>query len=333
LNSREPKVPAHLIEFIKEGKKFLIAGHKEPDGDCVGSQLALASALRRMGKELILCSAGPFKRTEIKSYEHFFCSVPSENDRDGARVIIVDCSEPGRTGDLEPSLGGPPRAVIDHHGTGKEADLAAVSGGGPVFIDKQASSTTLLVLKLMWGLGLEPTREEAELLFFGLCTDTGFFHFVDGDGAGVFEAAAALVRSGANPKSTFAAIYGGKSLDSRKLLSHILIKAESFFDGKLIISFEGHEDVCRFGYESRDSDSLYQLLGAIEGVEAIVLVCQDTPLICSVGLRSRDLVDVGNIAAAFGGGGHKNAASFSVNGTIDSIKPEIIKVFEGLFSS
>ena len=339
MNSRElqvpwgPKVPSNFIEFIREGTKFLIAGHKEPDGDCIGSQLALASVLRRMGKDLILYSAGPFKRTEIKSCEHFFNSVLDEKDKDGARVIIVDCPDLERTGDLEPFLKGLPRAVIDHHGSGKFADSANCPDSGPAYIDRRSPSTTLLVLKLMEALGLELTGEEAKFLFFGLCTDTGFFRHVDGNGAGIFETAAILIQAGANPKAAYADIYGGKSLDSRKLIGQILNGSEALFGGKLILCCEDYEQVSRFGYENRDSDSLYQLIGTIEGVEAIVLICQDTPLACSIGLRSRDWVDVGSIAASFGGGGHKNAASFNISGTIAAVKPEIIKIFTGVFNN
>ena len=319
-----------LLDFIRNGKKFLIAGHKEPDGDCIGSQLALASVLRRMGKEVIACSPGPFKRNEIKQFEHLFVSVPDENTRAGARVIVLDCSAPDRTGDLEPYLEGLPFAVIDHH----EAGLFAKSGsfdGKLFYVDGKAPSTTFLVLKLIQALGMEPDREEAEYLFLGLCTDTGFFRHVDADGAKTFEAAAELIRAGASPKRSFAAMYGGKTLDSRRLLGHILLRAEALFGGKLMLSTEEYDETSVLGIESRDSDSLYQLLQSVSGVEAIALIRQETPEKCTVGLRSRDLVDVGRIAVSFGGGGHKNAAGVSINGTIAEIKPQIIAAFEKAF--
>jgi len=322
-------VPSKLLDFIREGSKFLIAGHKEPDGDCVGSQLALTLVLRRMGKEAIPCSAGPFKRTEIKSYECFFTSAPAVSA--GTRAVIVDCSSPDRTGDLEPFLEGLPRAVIDHHESGRYAAGKAASAGAAVYVDAKAPSATFMVLKLIEALGLELLREEAELLFFGLCTDTGFFRHVGGEGAETFEAAAALIRSGANPKAAFAAMYGGKSLDSRKLLGQVLLRAESLFDGKLILSSEEYEETCRFGLEGRDSESLYQLLQSVAAVEAIVIIRQETPANCTVGFRSRDWVNVGSIAESFGGGGHKHAAGLSIAGTIAELRPKIIKAFENVF--
>jgi len=321
-------VPQTLLEFIRKGKKFLIAGHKEPDGDCVGSQIVLGSVLRRMGKEAILCSPGPFKRNEVKKYESLFISAPME--KENTFLIIVDCSSADRTGSLEPYLKGLPYAVIDHHEAG-ENDFSLNPACEPHYIDVNAPSTTFMVFRLIEALGLKPLQEEAELLFFGLCTDTGFFRHVDSKGAGTFETAAALVRFGANPRAAFTAINGGKSLNSRRLLGNILARTESFFGGKLLLSAEESEETSFFGLESRDSDSLYQLLQSVAGVEAIVIIRQETPKNCSVGLRSRDWVDVGRVAALFGGGGHKNAAGFSTADTIAGLKHKLIKIFENIF--
>jgi phosphoesterase RecJ-like protein len=283
-----------------------------------------------MGKEAIPCSAGPFRRNEINKFENLFFSAPAA--KDGDRVILVDCSSLDRIGDLEPFLKGLPMAIIDHHGSGPYVRTLNPAGA-PVLIDKNAPSTTFLVLKLIEALGLSPTLEEAELLFLGLSTDTGFFRHVDAGGAAAFEAAASLIRYGANPKDAFAAINGGKSLDSRKLIGHILLSAESYFDGKLIICSEEYEQVSRFGPESRDSDSLYQLLQALAGVEAIVLLRQETVDSYSIGFRSRDWVDVGKIAESFGGGGHKNAAGCSLAGIISQIRPKIVEIFKDIFAS
>jgi phosphoesterase RecJ-like protein len=317
-----------LIQFIKSGSKFLVAGHKEPDGDCAGSGLALCSALRRLGSEAVPCSAGPFKRTEIMPWAPLFTAAPGEKERDGAKLIVLDCSRAERTGDLAPYLEGLPLAIIDHHAAGDHPENRAEA---PVFLDPAAPSTSFMILELIEALGLSPAKEEAELLLFGLCTDTGFFRHVDQGGAETFEAAARMIRAGASPRNAFLAINGGKSLDSRILMGHVLSRAESFFDGRLVLSFEEYEDTRRFGLEGRDSDSLYQLLQSVSGVEAIVIIRQETPENCTVGFRSRDRIDVGAIAASFGGGGHKNAAGLSVRGVISDIKHGIIEAFGKVF--
>lgn len=313
-------VPQELIDFIAGGERFLVAGHKEPDGDCVGSQLALASALRRLGKEALPCSAGPFKRPEILVYQDRFAAAPSEAERRGARVFIMDCSNAQRTGDLEPFLAGLPVAVVDHH-------ASADRFGDVGFVDPAAPSVTFMTLALIEALGLEPTKEEAELLLFGLCTDTGFFRHVDSGGYEAFEYASRMMRAGASPKRAFMAMNGGKSLESRILMGLILSRVETHFGGKLLYSFENLEDTERFGLQGRDSDALYQLLQSVAGAEAVVLVRQETVDNCTVGFRSRETVDVSAIASRFGGGGHKQAAGLSAKGTIPELKEKILAAF------
>jgi phosphoesterase RecJ-like protein len=319
-------VPQELIDFIGTGNTFLVAGHKEPDGDCVGSSLALCSVLGRLGKRAIPCSAGPFKRIEIKPYEALFTAVPREEDRRDARVIVVDCSSAERTGDLESHLADLPLALIDHHSAGVHSKKGTV-----LFLDPDAPSVTFMILALIEALGLRPTREEAEYLFFGLCTDTGFFRHVDEGGAEVLFSAGRMVRAGASPKKAFNAVNGGKSFNSRILLGIQLSRAEEFFDGRLIYTSEEYEETQRFGLEGRDSDSLYQILLAAAKVEAIAVVRQETPEKCTVGLRSRDWVDVAAVAADFGGGGHKNAAGFAAAARIAELKPKILARFEKIF--
>ena len=322
---KEIQIPDELIHFIRSGSKFIIAGHEEPDGDCIGSQLALCSALRRLGKEVIPCSAGPFRRTEVAVYSGCFKSIPDEADRAGARLLIVDCSGPERSGDLAQHLKGLPAAIIDHHASG---EILASTEDAPVFLDTTAPAATLMIYSLISALELELTVEEAQLLLFGLCTDTGFFRHVDETGEKTFLKAAALIRAGASPKQAFQAINGGKSLNSRILLGRILSRLESFYDGRLIICYEEYDDISTLGPESRDSEILYQQLQSIAGVEAIVYIRQETPEKCSVGLRSRDQIDVGAIAKAFGGGGHKNAAGFTINGLIPIVKNIMLDKFQ-----
>ncbi|MFP3088741.1 bifunctional oligoribonuclease/PAP phosphatase NrnA [Treponema sp. TIM-1] len=322
-------VPAELLAFIREGNKFLVAGHHEPDGDCVGSQLALTSALRRLGKEVIPCSAGPFKRSEIMPYAGLFIPKPGTKEREGARVLVLDCSGLDRTGDLQPFLEGLPTAIIDHHATNKNTQSTAEN---PVFLDTAAPATCFMIQAVLEALELALTPEEAELLFFGLGTDTGFFRHIDSNGAATFIAAARLVTAGASPKKVYQAINGGKSLNSRILLGRVLSRASAYFGGRLILSEETYEETQRFGLEGRDSDNLYQLLQSVAGVEAIVVIRQETPKNCTIGFRSRDRINVAEIALQFGGGGHKNAAGSNTPGVIEKIRPQVIQAFEKIFS-
>jgi len=325
---RSVPVPGELIEFIRSGSKFIIVGHKEPDGDCVGSELALCSALRRLGKEVIPCSAGPFKRTEIAKYQDIFKTAPDEADKANARILIVDCSDLSRTGNIAPHLEGIPLAYIDHHASGQDNPIKKTA---LAYMDCDSPSATLLILEVIKALGLEPTKEEANFLLFGLCTDTGFFRHIDNNGEEIFLKAAELLKAGASPKNTFNAIHGGKSYNSRILLGRILSRSQLYFDGHLVLTYEDNNDICTLGHESRDSDMLFQLLQSITGVDAFVLIRQEKANECSVALRSRHGVNVGAIAEALGGGGHKNAAGFTIDGEIPDIEKIILEKFKDVF--
>jgi len=323
------EVPEELVNFIKTCSKFIIAGHKEPDGDCVGSQLALRSVLLRMGKEAIVCSAGPFKRSELKEYVGQFVAIPPETNKTDTKVIIVDCSGKERTGSINEILNEFSCAVIDHHASVTHLPSTIEA---PVYIDPNAPSCSLLIYKVINALGFELTEEEASLLLFGMCTDTGFFRHLTEKNAQVFECVAKLVSCGASPKKIFYKLNGGKNLSSRKLLGNILSRTESHFNGKLLLSYETLNEFETFGFEARDSDNLNQMLLAVEGTEAIVIIRQECADNCTVSLRSLDKVDVSIIAASLGGGGHKNASGLTMKGDISFVKQILLDSFKNIFA-
>jgi len=329
------EVPNELVEFIENCSNFVIAGHKEPDGDCVGSQLALRSALMRMGKKVIVCKSSPFKRKELKKFEELFVSIPAEEfERQGwqpkeTRVIIIDCTGRERTGEIQGFIEKFPCAIIDHHAA---VTYPSSTKDAPVYNDAKSPSCTLLIQKLITALDLDVTEEEASLLLFGLCTDTGFFRHLNENNAASFEAAANMIRCGASPKKIYGITNGGKSLNSRILIGHILTRLESHFDGKLLLSTETLEESDTFGLEGRDSDALYQMILTIEGVEAALIIRQESAENCTVSLRSTDKIDVSQVAAIYGGGGHKNASGLTMKGDISSVKEKMLKSFKNIFT-
>jgi len=327
-NAKYSGVPDELVQYIKTGSKFIIVGHKEPDGDCVGSQLALRSALLRMGKEATVCSAGPFKRSELAGYAGQFTEIPNENENSNLKIIVVDCSGMERTGNLYELIKTFPYAVIDHHAA---VTHPLSTPQQPVYVDADSPSCTLMIENLISALGLELTKEEADFLFFGLCTDTGFFRHLTEKNAGVFYSAARMVERGASPKEIYKIMNGGKSLNSRILMGNILSRTESFFNGKLLISYETLKEFKKYGFEGRDSDNLNKMLLSIKGVEAVVITRQECADNCTVSLRSTDKIDVSKIAASFGGGGHKNASGFTMKGKISNINKIVLKSFKKVF--
>lgn len=323
---QDVKVPGSLERFIDRYRNFIITGHKEPDGDCLGSMFALASFLRRVkDKNTLLLNAGPFKRPEVKVFEPLTNStIPEDFPKSETGCIILDCSNKSRTGDVEPLINGYPVFVIDHHASNDES-------GENSFVNPTSPATTLLVYQVIESLGFKPSQEEARLLFFGLSTDSGFFRHLDGTSALVFSIAGKLVECGANPKETFLKMNGGKSPESRKLLSIMLSRIEYHYRGQLALTWEELEDTQQYGLEGRDSDMLYQLIQSVRGVRAIIAIRQETEENCTVGLRSLDEIDVSKIAEKFGGGGHKQASGLSIKGTIKTLKPILIDAFRDSF--
>lgn len=319
-------VPEELLAAFRDASFFCVIGHAEPDGDCIGAQLALGSFLRRIGKEVLLLSPGPFERPEIKPFEREFAGAldPSARAR-RPTVVVLDCSSPERIGDLAGQIAGLPLLVVDHHSSGK-------SFGDLAFIDDSAPSVTLLVLHVIERLGYAPEPEEARLMLFGLCTDTGFFRHLDAREPSVYEAIARLNAAGATPKAIHRMIFSGRPLASRLLLGRLLARTEPLFEGRLLFTYETLADKQEFGAEQRDSDTLYQLLQGTAGCEAVILIREEDEASCTVGLRSNATVDVGAVAQAFGGGGHRRAAGFRCTGDLLTTKAKLLGALEPLLA-
>ena len=313
------------LDVLKRHETFIIFGHEDPHADCLGAQRALGSWLQRHGKTVHLCSKGPWDRPEINDWQEYFSSsIPDISGSSSPLSVILDCSSPDRTGFPLESWPDCPSLVIDHHAAGSEY-------GDFRFIDPESASTTLLIQEIIEKNGDRPTREEAEILFLGFCTDTGYFRHLEPGRAGPLEAVSRLVAAGASPGDTFRLLAGGRSLGSRRLLGRVLERAEPHFDGRLIVSWETWNDWAEVGSE-RDSDMIYQLLLSVAGVEAAVLVREQSDGRCVAGLRSINELNVGEITRVFGGGGHKKAAGCTINGSrsevIELLLPEFGKRLE-----
>ncbi len=310
--------------FLNGHDYFFIIGHKEPDGDCISSCLVLAEIIKDCNKQYELLSTGPFKRPEIKKFASQFSNQMqflSQPERDRAGLIIADCSEFLRLGEIDGDLRGLDTFIIDHHKT------ASAPENSITIIDPTSPSTATLVQMIYEGICGKPSKKIADLLFFGLSTDSGFFRFLNTDSAEVFKAAARLVTAGTNPRTIYDEITSGKPFSTRKLIGIMLDKAQSYYGGKLIITFETMEDTKKYGQAGRDSDGLYQLLLSSENVEAAVFLRQESENSCTGGFRSKNDIDVSLIASKFGGGGHKNAAGMSVEGKLETLIPQIQKEF------
>ena len=320
-----PRVPDELLEFLGQYDTFYLVGHTEPDGDCIASALALGGYLARTrGKTVKYFNVGPFERREILRFEHQFKPRLPSTERLGdtnPAAIILDCSELVRVGEIAEDLQGLPAAVIDHHATG-------VPFGDVRFIDTTAAAACYLVQLVLEEMGSPISDEEADLLLFGIATDTGYFRHADEYASGLFAAIARLLAIGASPKTAHQQMMGGHTPESRWLLARFLDRTEYICDGAAAITYETTDDYTRFGKENRDSDTLYQLLFGVSGVRLVAFIREEKSSSCTVSLRSMDTIDVSAIAQRFGGGGHKRAAGFSSDSPLAEVKRGIQDEFE-----
>jgi len=319
-------VPESLLAFLNAHDSFLLIGHQEPDADCLGSQLALGSYLARTGKTVKQYNHGPFKRAEINRYSpQFLPRIDAFDKVSRPGVIIVDCSSLDRIGDLQHDLAGLTVAVIDHHAT--NGDFGDVR-----WIESHRTSCTWMIHRLITALGGVPNLEEAHWLMLGLATDTGFFRHLEAGAEETFRTAADLSAAGASAKAVFQQINGGKNLANQRLMGLVLSRTESHFDGRVMLSWEELGDRNAFGAENRESDTIYQTLQGVTGVEVIVLLRQDTVGSVTGGLRSRSVVDVAALAQKFGGGGHVRASGFSCPGTVSEVRARILEELKPLLA-
>ena len=323
----EPLPPAQLLEMIRNARQVLLCSHMEPDGDCIGSSLALASALQRTGKEVHLFNPGPFDRSEIQPYQNrFLPSVPAHlrKPAEGRLVIVLDCSQRERIGELATEIEGLPTVVVDHHpGTETFGDVAWVVTDAP--------AAAWLVQIIVEALCPDLTDEEARLLLFGFSTDTGFFRHLNAKHSAVFRGVSRLVAAGASPREAHALMYGNKTFESRKLIGTLLKRMQSHYDGRFLITWERQDDTNKVGKVNRDSDTFYQLAFAVSSCEALVLIREESPGRCTGSLRSRDAVDVSAVARIYGGGGHRNASGFLAEIDCMELVDRIIEDFRQIF--
>jgi len=319
-----------ILDFIKKYDNFLIFGHEDPDADCVCSSIALSIYISSLGKTTHVYSQLPFKRTELIQFEKYCKSeVPEKDISKNSAVILVDHNTFARSAPVSKAAASLPAAIIDHHNTISEPVQEGIKA---VYIDSKTPSTTMLIYKLMKLFKYTPDIFTSKLIFLGICTDTGFFRHLEEHSKETFQIAGELTELGASPNKAFYEVYGNRSLTSRIFLGIMLSRMKSFFDGKLIVSYETIADLKHYRPIDRDKDMLYQILLGTDGVKIVAAFREDEPDKCSVSLRTTTNIDVAKIASDFGGGGHKRASGYTVNSTIENAISDFVSYTEKILA-
>ena len=306
-----------VAETLREHDRFLVVTHENPDGDALGSLRAMTLALRQLGKdaEMLLCGSGAVPR------EYAFMQLDGllrELPADAAQrvLVAVDCAKADRIG---PDIGLVERAPlvvdIDHHHDNTRF-------GSVNLIVADASSTGEVLRDVFAELDVEVTPEIAESLYIALVTDTGRFQYSNTT-AKSLRLAAELVEAGADVHAVFQQVYESVEFAKLKLLARALDRARVLEGGRIVVSHLLRTDFGEVGAVEPYSEGIIDYLRAVEGSELAVLIREpprDDGPVRRISLRaSIDELDVSAIARLFDGGGHRQAAGFSSEKSIDEI--------------
>jgi phosphoesterase RecJ-like protein len=308
-----PEQPTEaILDLLRRSERFLICSHARPDGDAVGSMLAMGMLLRHMGKHVELVAAdrvpGIYRALPGADRIRFAMSVHGPYDA----VILLECDglERTRLRGLESFY----LVNIDHHATGRNF-------GHLNWINRGAASVGELVHRLVKAAGVPVTPEMATCLYVTVLTDTGGFCY-GGTRASTFELARELVEAGADPIRIAQEIYFSTATAKLLLLGAALSNLKR--EGRLAWLSVSHQDMVRTCAADEDCEGIVNYAVSIAGVEAAAFLRELPEGRIRVSLRSKGHVDVAGIAARLGGGGHENAAGVTLDGPLPRALEEIL---------
>jgi bifunctional oligoribonuclease and PAP phosphatase NrnA len=315
-----------VVAVLREHERFLVTSHENPDGDALGSLLAMHLALVQLGKDSVMVLEGQaplpgeYRFLELET-QGLLRTRP--DDRAERVLVAVDCAQATRVAD-ETLVDGVPLLVnIDHHHDNTRfGDVDLVAPG--------ASSTGEVLADVFVELGVTLSPEIAEALYVAVVTDTGRFQYSNTTPKAL-RLAADLVEAGADVHKVFQGVYETIQFAKLKLLARALERAEVYEGGDVVVSFLLRSDFAEVGAAEPYSEGIIDSLRAVEGAKVAALIREpprsDGPA-RKVSLRtSVDEIDVSAIARKSDGGGHRQAAGFSSDLSVEEITRFIVREF------
>ncbi len=307
-----------VVHELREGDKFLLTTHENPDGDALGSLVAMNETLQALGKDTVM-----FLSAEEYPLPYEYRDLPLESvshelpdDAEGRTIVFLDCGNLDR---MPVSFLGRDDAHIvniDHHHDNTRFGTANLVVDG-------ASSTAEIIWGLLPELGVELTPEIAEALYIGLVTDTGKFQY-ENTTPNSHRMAAALLECGIDVHAIFRRLYENVPVAKLQLLGRVLNRIERHDDGRLTLSYILRSDYEETGADENYSEGIVDHIRALQGTTVAALVREQLKEgrdgVMKVSLRaSKDEVDVSVIARKEGGGGHRQAAGFSTTRSLPEL--------------
>jgi phosphoesterase RecJ-like protein len=309
--------PALAVDRLRSTRRVLLTSHRNPDGDAIGSELALAELAKAFGIETVIVNRdpAPVSLTELPGVEAVLVAdtLPADFPDGFDLVVTVECPELDRAG--FDGLDRLPILNIDHH-KGNPAY------GEVNYLDDEAPAVGQMVWSMFKTAGVKPSVDAAINTYVALTTDTGDFRYSNARPR-AFRAAAEMVERGADPPTISEWVHDGRSEASVRLLGEALKTLRFLCDGRLASLAVDEAAFARADADSTDTDEIINIPRAVAGVEAVIFCKQWEPGLVKVSLRSRGGVDVQSVAAKFGGGGHTNAAGCTFETDLETARASL----------
>ncbi len=314
-----PAAESARIEDIRREilarQRFLITSHARPDGDSIGSQLAMAFALDALGKEVRIVNSDPAP----EHYQEFpgmdRIEIASRIERPAVdAVIVMECSDLSRTGvaGLEHEF----LINIDHHAGNHMY-------GAVNWHDESAAACGEMIFDVIQALAVPFTEEIATHIYLGILTDTGSFHHSNITPR-TFDICRQCVEAGVTPAVMARRVFDSNSFGKLKLIGALLDDMELADEGRLAVLYLDDEMLAATGSTNNDTEGLINLPLTAREIQAVVFFKVSKAGEVRVSMRSKYDVDVRKVAGEFGGGGHKNAAGFTVSGPLKDVRAGIV---------
>jgi len=307
-----------IINHLKNSNHIIIASHKDPDGDAIGSLIAMGLALEALNKNITLYNESPIPSAYrfLPSVERIVRQIKGTNTYDTA--IILDCADFQRIGKLSSVISKIPVIInIDHH-------ITNTIFGNFNLIDTSACAATVIIYNLLKEMALPINSAIATSIYTGILTDTGSFRFSNTTKS-AFAICEKMVEAGVDPYNVAMHVYGRYSLGQIKLLNMALESIEISDNGKMSMMILTKNMIDETGTRPEDIHGLINYAKSIENIKIAALI-HELSHNYHVSLRSDGTVDVAMIAGSFGGGGHNRAAGFSIESTLSDIKTQMLNI-------
>ena len=310
-----PSPKTEICDAIHARRRFLISSHARPDGDSIGSQLAMAYALEALGKEVRIVNADPAPEhyMEFPGVDRIEIARAVERS-DADAVIVMESGDLTRTG--VSGLDGRFTINIDHH-------QGNTHYGSLNWVDESAAACGEMVFDLIEALGVPLTIEIATHVYLAILTDTGSFHYSNITPK-TFEIARRTVDAGVNPAAMARRVFDQNSFGKLKLIGALLAEMDLLDGGRLAAMYLNDEILNATGTTYSDTEGLINLPLTAKEIRAVVFFKMGADGDIHVSMRSKYDVDVRAIAARHGGGGHKNAAGFKLKGPLTAVRDGIL---------